>query len=378
MDEDLAVAAESPRVTVLMPVYNGERFLPDAIDSILAQTFAEFELLVVDDGSTDRSAAIVSSYADSRIRLVQNGENLGLIATLNRGLELARGGYVARMDCDDVSLPERLARQVSFMDAHPEIGVCGAWYLEFGASIGSVMRLAPDHESIRCGTLFNPVVGHPTVFLRKSAFRDNGLCYDAAFAHAEDYQLWARAMKCCNFANIPELLLYYRVHAQQVTRSRADEQLRSAGEVRRALLRELGVQPDREEFEIHQMLSSLTRPVAFRYQDLPVGEQLEGIDRWLCKLKEANDRAGIYPEPQFSRMLVERWVGVCVLNYLSRGKWSPRLFAPPMLFRQTQNAWGSAASFFAARLSAAVADLRLRFSRHGEEAREIHRRAAAR
>jgi len=117
-----------PQLTVLMPVYNGGPFLRSAIESILNQDFSDFDFLIIDDGSTDGSHEIAASYADPRIRLESNGRNLGLIATLNRGLDLARGTYVARMDADDIAFPDRLSKQLTFMEAHPEIGLCGTWY----------------------------------------------------------------------------------------------------------------------------------------------------------------------------------------------------------------------------------------------------------
>ena len=347
-------ALRDPAVTVLMAVYNGEAFLREAVESILAQTFRDFELLVIDDGSVDGSADIVASCADPRVRLVRNGKNLGLIATLNRGIELARGTYIVRMDCDDVSLPERLQRQVEFMETHPEVGVCGVWYLEFGDGVRRITRCAPDHDSIRCGTLFNPVVGHPTVILRRELLLKYGLRYDPDFGHAEDYRLWAEALRYCRFANIPEILLHYRLHPGQVTTVHAQQQMASAGRVRRSLLQELGLDPTPEEFEIHQMLSALTRPVDFPVQHLPVPEQLARIDAWLCKLKRANDVGAVYPEPQFTRMLVERWVGVCAVNFLARGTFSPRLFIAPQLFRLTGSAWRYTFAFIFSRIRAAL------------------------
>jgi len=348
------------KVTVLMPVYNGASYLREAIESILAQSYADFELLVIDDGSTDRSAEIVLSYGDPRIRLVGNDGNRGLIETLNRGMELASGEYLVRMDCDDISLPARLRRQVEFMDDNREVGVCGVWYREFGGKVPRTTRCAPDDASIRCGTLFNPVIGHPSVIMRKSAFYEHGLRYDPGYPHAEDYELWARALKCLRFANLPEVLLRYRVHERQITLSRAREQMESAGKVRGLLLSELGIEPDAEEFEIHQMLSALTRPLHFGFQDLPVGYQLRMIDRWLCRLKKGNDSRGIYPEPQFSTMLIERWVGVCCLNYLAHGRWSARLFAPPALFGLTGSGWRRALTFAAVQFWRQLADLPLR------------------
>src|SRR5690606_37374672 len=117
-----------PRVTVLLAVHNGERYIQEAIDSILAQTFGDFELLIVNDGSTDATRDLVLSYSDDRIRLVDNDHNIGLPKSLNRGLRLAKGRYIARLDADDISEPDRLAAQVSFLQANPDVAMVGSWY----------------------------------------------------------------------------------------------------------------------------------------------------------------------------------------------------------------------------------------------------------
>ena len=149
-----------PKVTVLMPIYNGERYLGEAIDSILGQTLRDFELLIIDDGSTDGSRGIIESYSDSRINLVRNDCNLGLVATLNRGLELSRGDYIARMDCDDIALPTRLEKQVQYMDHNPEVGLCGTCYQWFDEKSTKTVLLAEDDGSIRLTLAFENAFGH--------------------------------------------------------------------------------------------------------------------------------------------------------------------------------------------------------------------------
>jgi len=142
------------QVTIIMPVYNGEVYLREAIDSILDQTLTDFEFLILNDGSSDHSVDIVRSYDDPRIRLVENEANLGVVQTLNRGLDLANGTFIARMDCDDRSLRDRLARQVAFLDDHPEVGICGTWMEAIGARAGYIWRYPTDPERIRCSLLF--------------------------------------------------------------------------------------------------------------------------------------------------------------------------------------------------------------------------------
>ena len=184
-------------ITVLMPVYNGESYLREAIESILNQTFPDYEFLVVNDGSTDSSPEIVKEYAveDARIRLIDNRLEKGIVGALNTGLNEAKGDYVARMDADDISLPHRLAEQVRFMDDHPEVGVCGTWMstIEDGGS-RLWFSFPADHERIKIGLLFYTPLAHPTVMIRRAYFEKYGLRYEECFEHAEDYELWTRCV----------------------------------------------------------------------------------------------------------------------------------------------------------------------------------------
>jgi len=209
-----------PRITVLMPVYNAERYLRTAVDSILGQTFSGFELLIVDDGSDDGSTAIVNSYTDKRIRLIRNECNLGLIATLNKGLQAARGQYVARMDADDISLPTRLERQIAYLERHREVGVVGSHFHridENGRILSTERREGKDFMvSFRMYVeAYNPFC-HPAVMYRTKEIRDRG-GYNPAFPSAEDAALWFQLNESgMRFATIPRVLLLYRMHHSQV------------------------------------------------------------------------------------------------------------------------------------------------------------------
>ena len=216
--------SQSPRVTVLMPVYNGEKYLREAIDSILRQTFTDFEFLIINDGSTDWSVEIIESYQDSRIRLVHNEKNIKLIATLNKGIDLARGEYMARMDCDDVSFPVRLERQIAIMDSSPEIGVCGTWakVIDENGNIKGTIRTLTGKSIKRMCWRPSPFV-HPTVMVRTALLRENR--YNEDFKHAEDYELWLRLFDKTEFFNIKDYLLYYRMHLENVSSSNRGSQL---------------------------------------------------------------------------------------------------------------------------------------------------------
>lgn len=313
---------QTPRVTVLMPVYNGEKHIREAIESILGQTFRDYEFLVINDGSTDRSVEIIISYRDPRIRLAHNDTNSGLIFTLNRGLALATGEFICRMDQDDISLPERLARQVAFMESRPEIAVCGGWFRKFGAGRSKIVRWRTDADGIRCGLLFDAMVGHPTVILRRDFIRKYGLQYDPAYKNAEDFALWVRVAEHGDLANLGEVLLLYRVHPAQITQRASAGQRETAGKVRLAQLRKMGIDPSPAEFAIHQAVSTCVFT--------GVDNLFARAEEWLCRLKDANDRARIYPEPAFSRLLVERWLTFCKKG-MEQGQWSTRMAYFPKL-----------------------------------------------
>jgi glycosyltransferase involved in cell wall biosynthesis len=218
----------TPKVTVLLPVYNGGAHLPGAIDSVLAQTYRDFELLLIDDCSSDRSVGVIESYADPRIRLLRNERNLGQVPTLNRGLREARGEYVARLDQDDVALPERLERQVALLDSEPAVGLVGTW-MDFVDDQGTVVwplrdRLDDFAEFVYLILINALPIAHPTVMFRRQAVLDLG-GYDETVRLAEDQDLWRRfALDRVEARILPHVLLRYRVHEGQQSRQSFDLQ----------------------------------------------------------------------------------------------------------------------------------------------------------
>lgn len=226
----------SPKVSVLMPVYNAAPYLREAIDSILNQKYTDFEFLILNDGSTDTSEEIIESYGDARICHVKNETNLGLVDTLNTGIDLARGVYIARMDADDISLPERLGRQVDFMDQHSDVGACGTAYRYFGEA-DRVIWLPGDYK--RSFTLLSSTscLGHPTSMIRKSILDHHALRYENEYQDAEDYALWIRMSQVSRLCSLPETLLLYRWHADN--KSKTDVNCRLARAKARTLWYEL-------------------------------------------------------------------------------------------------------------------------------------------
>ena len=203
-------------VSVVMPIYNGEKYLPQAIESILAQTYTGFELIIVSEhGTNQASQDIIAKYAkdDSRIVVVENESKLGIAASLNRGLRAAKGEYIARMDGDDISLPQRLEKQVEFMDANQNVAIsCTrvSYIGENGRKLYYKDNLSEDPNQIKADLLFFCFIHHPSVMFRKSAIFEHDLLYDESYAAAEDHELWCRASRIVRIAAIPEVLLEYR------------------------------------------------------------------------------------------------------------------------------------------------------------------------
>jgi glycosyltransferase involved in cell wall biosynthesis len=196
-----------PLVSVIMPVYNAELYLETAVKSILVQSFKDFEFLIFDDGSTDRSWNILQSFADDRIKLFHSNINKGYVHHLNDGIALSVGKYVARMDADDISHPERLERQVAFMEANSKVVLCGTRYQNIGS--GLLGSLPCSDGTIRLCLLNNNVFAHPTVMMRRHTLIEHQLRYPV-ISVIEDYGLWSVLSQFGQMANLPDYLLSYR------------------------------------------------------------------------------------------------------------------------------------------------------------------------
>jgi len=216
-----------PRVSILMPAYNVEKYIGEAIDSMLMQTYTDFELILLDDCSTDNTAKIIKYYTDKRIVYHRNESNVGLANNLNIGLLMARGEYIARMDGDDISLPNRLQTQIDFLESHPGIDLCSCGLQMFGTE-STVWIRDFDLEQVKITMLFYSPILHATSVWRKKSFERYSLYYDQIAFPAEDYDLWSRAIFFCKLVNIPQVLYKYRIHGVQVTKmdSRAIEKTR--------------------------------------------------------------------------------------------------------------------------------------------------------
>ncbi len=227
-----------------MSVYNDERYVRESIDGILRQTFADLEFIIIDDGSTDGTSEVISGYDDPRITILENDQNIGLTRSLNRGLNEARGEFIARQDADDVSEPERLEKQLAFMEDHPDVGILGT-YCHLIDDRGGVLRTAKvplEDLNIRWQCLIGNPFFHPAIMLRRGILRENSLTYDESFRTAQDYDFFSRVLMHANGANLASPLVRRRIHGATI--SRVQGALQSSDHTRIALRRIVGIWPD--------------------------------------------------------------------------------------------------------------------------------------
>ena len=217
----------APTISVIMPVYNAEKYVAEAIESILNQTFKDFEFIIINDCSKDKSLEVIKIYTDNRIRIINNESNKKLSYSLNLGICEAKGKYIARMDADDISLPDRFKTQFEFMERNPKTDICGGNIIEFSDNIERKIIYPKDYDEIKvfmCLGLCS--IAHPTVFARKNVFIDNGFYYKEGIVH-EDIELWFRMLQeGIIFSNIDSLLLKYRKNnPNQITEKHKPEQI---------------------------------------------------------------------------------------------------------------------------------------------------------
>lgn len=288
----------SPLVSVILPVFNGSAFLRESIDSILSQTYGNLELVIIDDASVDGSIDIISSYVDKRIRIIRHDANAGLIATLNEGLQLAKGHYVARMDADDISLPERLKHQVEFMETHPGVALLGTQISIIGTELPE-REIISGKGPVKAALLFSCIIPHPTVMLRSELVRKHEWRYDKRHFHCEDFGLWNEIARSYDVDILPEILLKYRSHPGQVSVVHNEVQRDGMHLIRMDNLKRLGVNlNDQQELAFRKLMD---------LDFLPDERFLEDSERILLNISVANQKLGYAPASDMNKVIGRWW-----------------------------------------------------------------------
>lgn len=287
----------NPKVSVIMPVYNAEKYVQQAINSILSQSLTNFEFIIINDASSDKSEQLILSYHDERIVYVKNETNLKLATTLNKGIQLAQGQYIARMDADDIALSTRFERQVNWLDQHPKVGICGSFLQTFG-KIETTWQYPTSDVEIKCNMLLHCPICHPSVMMRKSVIEAHHLKYNPVYEYCEDYELWIRASQVTQLYNIPENLMYYRLHDTQITASKKELYTKKVHQLRAMQLEKLTLTPTTTYLQILEKLAHE------KYPDTP--QDLLQVEELLTSLKSMNQKLLIYDRPTFNEFLFWR------------------------------------------------------------------------
>lgn len=316
----LSSMSHTPKITVLLPVYNCELYIQTAVESILNQTFTDFELLVIDDASTDATVSILKKIDDSRIQLIEKTVNSGYTNSLNYGLRQAKGQYIARMDGDDISYPERFAKQITYLETHPEVVVCGTTYKIVGND--KRITLPEHHEAIKISLLWGNCISHPSVMIRKKVLDQYSIQYDTSKEPAEDYDMWVRLLSLGKLHNLQEVLLEYRVYGNQVSRKRAEEQKKNDIAAKLKLLQYLGVQWDDSEFKFLERQFGKTEEVSF--QDLKIFKQIQ-------KRLELANTSVFFESKRFSQYLIDLEADVLRKCFLKQKRYSLSMYLEYLL-----------------------------------------------
>ena len=300
------------KVTVLMPTYNVAPWVEEAVESVLKQTFSDFELLVVDDASSDDTIARVKNINDPRIRIASFPNNVGLAENLNRGLALINTELVARMDGDDIAEPYWLEHEVAFLDSHPDIGICSGGFERFG-TVKSLVRFPELHNDCMANMLFECSVIVPT--FRMSLYREHGLRYSTEAFPAEDYRFWAECLRVTKIYNLQETLFHYRMHPTQICTARREEQQKKVAATRRYMLEWLS--PDFTEEEMQYYTGQFMAPQISSPQDYT---ERKSFSR---KLVDKNRSVGHFDEAalihRFDKHLTLTLYNTIVERYFNNG-----------------------------------------------------------
>lgn len=283
----------NPKVSVVMPVFNREKFVVDAVESILNQSFADFEFLIIDDCSTDDTFKILNSINDKRIKLIKLNENRGNYYARNLGMNQALGKYICVMDSDDIALPNRIGTQYDFMEKNPQFGICGSYVKVIDSN--EIITAPEDYEEIKVWSMSNIMFRHPTVFIRTEFLRRHNLKYNDSYRYAADYDFLVKAAHLFPVTNIPEVLLNYRKHAQQISTAKRSEQAKIAYLVMLKQLTYFKEDATEEEKKTH--LALMNR--------FPVKNEKEFIQlkKWANYLLHINNHTGRYDPVQLANFL---------------------------------------------------------------------------
>jgi glycosyltransferase involved in cell wall biosynthesis len=294
-----------PVLSIIMPVYNSVNYLAEAVESVLLQTFTNFELIIIDDASTDGSAEIISGFKDDRVKKLRNQQNQGIVYSRNRGLDRARGNFVAQFDSDDIAMPKKFEKQINFLKQNPDFGMVGSWVKMIdseGKLMGQTWKLPAKPKLIPAIMLFRNYFVQSTIVARKEAIPSGG--YKTGYDVVEDYKMWIEIARKHMVWNLPEHLVDYRVHGASATNSdnaRLDHQYKL---IFADLFSELNIELDDDNFKTHLLIKH-SGPI----QNI---EALRQIEEHLKLIVSQNKKMQVYNQKALAKVVSNRWLKCCV------------------------------------------------------------------
>jgi glycosyltransferase involved in cell wall biosynthesis len=310
-------------VSVLMPVYNAQAYLREAMDSILAQTYRNFEFVIINDGSIDATKDIILSYSDPRIAYYENEENLKLVETLNKGFGLCKGEYIIRMDADDISFLNRIEKQVKFMEAHPEIGISGTAVHSFGFTEGNFYYESAD-QMIRYKLLHECHLSHPAVILRTSILKAHQL--KMTILHGEDYDFFLRIAEHCQMANLPEVLIHYRQLESSMSKANSAITERHSNEIKLQQFHKLDTTFTLEDVKLY---TDLAHQNYFSFND-----RLGQIESIIIRMLLGNLKNRVYHQQLFMTYITDLWFAFLNQSPVNLAKFKKMLGSDINRYRQ--------------------------------------------
>lgn len=297
-----------PLVSVIVPVYNGARYLHEAVESLRSQTLAEIEIIAVNDGSTDETPLILDKLAacDARLRVIHQLKS-GIAVAMEQAIQIANGNYIARMDADDIAQKDRLEVQYNFMKKTPQTGLCGTWAQTFGDGVVPTRIEWPcAWDELVSWFVFNFSFCNPTLMMTRQVATDPRIRFDRSVGSADDYAFAVDVSRHYRIVNIPKVLLRYRKHPSQVTNREHASQVAFADEIRRRQLAFLGVHADQDDLQTHNSLGQWNISKGWDY--------VERVAGWLERLMACNRAGDIFPKLAFEKVLGLYWLATCQRN----------------------------------------------------------------
>lgn len=309
---------KQPLISVIMSTYNEEKYIETSLKSLLNQTFQEFEIIIVDDASTDNTRQLIQRLQDERIHLICNEENQGLTKNLNKALKYVTGKYIARMDGDDIAFPTRFEKQVQYMEKHPETMLVSCYTKSFGDS-DLVFALPDDSEVLKVRMLVRPVYAHPGFMMRRELI-EAGYRYNEEYRTAQDYEFASRVAEKYKIGLVPEILLLYRVHKKQVSAKAGNQQFNNADKIRKRQLERLGVRLSETEWESYQELVKESKVDSL--------EHFDKVYEIIRKMLQSNEKSKIY-----NPNIMEKTLKKMLYTWVIRNKNIKHILAFPRVCR---------------------------------------------